>query len=721
MGKRQASKSRKPAAKKPPARSRRATGARVRGAGGPAGGDWAHRLVETAPYLVCLCEGGAVTYLNETGKQWLKLRSAKSAIGRPFREFVHRGDRKAFNRLTNGGAASERRAPLRLARGKNGYFDADVTVQPLDGDSPKAAFMIQAHDITELKAEQEARRKVEENLNLAGQVISNLHDGVLILDTKRRVTAVNPAFTRITRYEERDLVGKAPPFRRILGKDKAQYDQMWKSIEQEGRWEGEYWTKNKEGEDYAERLSVSTITDDDGNVFQYAAVIHEITERKQDEERVHYQANYDELTSLPNRALFLDRLNQTLAAASRSRDKVGLMFIDLDGFKLVNDTLGHDIGDLLLQEAAERLKHCVRNTDTVARLGGDEFTVVMPNLHDPRDAPLVAQRILDSLSQTFELSGHETFVSASIGITVYPQDATEVGELLRNADGAMYQAKERGKANYQFFTDELNRELQERMLIKNGLAKAMVQGELALHYQPKMNLESGAITGVEALMRWNSEELGTVAPNRFIPVLEETGMVVEIGEWAIHAACAQHRKWRDRGLPPVRIAVNLSTRQLREISFVSVFERALKENGIGADGLEIEITESMLMSDAAGTVAALDALHELGIRVTMDDFGTGHSSLSVLKRFPIDSIKIDGSFVADIATSADDAEIIRTIITMGKTLNREVVAEGVENQEQVDLLREYRCDQIQGYFISPPAPAQEITEFLMEKIDPPKA
>ncbi|MFQ5765686.1 MAG: putative bifunctional diguanylate cyclase/phosphodiesterase [Rhodospirillales bacterium] len=719
MAKRQASKTRKPAGKKPLARSRRATDAPAPGPRGPTGGNWTHHLVDSAPYLVCLCEGGAVTYLNETGKRWLKLRSAKSAVGRPFRDFVHRRDREALADLMDGAGGDERRATLRLARGKNGFFDAKITVKPLDGGR-RDAFMVQAHDITALQAEQEARRRVEENLNLAGQVISNLNDGVLILDARRRVTAVNPAFTRITRYEERDLVGKPPPFRRVLGENRAQYARMWKTIEREGRWEGEYWTKTKEGEDYAERLSVSTITDDDGEVSQYATVINDITERKQDEERIRYQANYDELTGLPNRSLFLDRLNQTLAAASRNRDKVGLMFIDLDGFKLVNDTLGHDIGDLLLQEAAERLKHCVRATDTVARLGGDEFTVVMPRLHDPRVAPLVAQRILDSLAQTFQLNGHETFVSASVGITVYPEDATEVSDLLRNADGAMYQAKERGKANYQFFTDELNRELQERMVIKNGLAKAMDQGELALHYQPKMNLESGAVTGVEALMRWDSEELGSMAPNRFIPVLEETGMVIEIGEWAIRTACAQHRKWRDRGLPPVRVAVNLSTRQLHEISFVSVFERALKENGIGADGLEIEITENMLMSDAAGTVAALHALHDLGIHVTMDDFGTGYSSLSVLKRFPIDSIKIDGSFVADIATSADDAEIIRTIITMGKTLNREVVAEGVENQKQVDLLREYRCDQIQGYFICPPVPAQEITEFLMEKIAPPK-
>ncbi len=442
---------------------------------------------------------------------------------------------------------------------------------------------------------------------------------------------------------------------------------------------------------------------------------HDITERKADEERILFQANYDELTGLPNRSLFLDRLNQTLATASRNGTKVGVMFIDLDGFKLVNDTLGHDVGDLLLQETSERLKTCVRNTDTVSRLGGDEFTVLMPGLHDPRDAPLVANRILEAVSAPFHLKGSDSFVSASIGITVYPEDAEAAGDLLRNADSAMYQAKEKGKANYQFFTDDLNREMKERLILKNGLIKAMEKKEMALFFQPKQDLESGAITGVEALMRWNSAELGMVSPARFIPVLQETGMMVEFGEWAIRSACLQHRAWLNAGLPPIRVAVNLSARQLREISFVSVFERALKEIGIGSESLEIEITESLLMADARNTVIAIEELHDLGIRVAMDDFGTGYSSLSVLKRFPIDSIKIDQTFVADITTDADDAEIIRAIVTMGKTLNRTVVAEGVETQEQVDMLREYGCDQIQGYFFCPPMPAEELTEFLLEK------
>ncbi len=598
-----------------------------------------------------------------------------------------------------------------------------------------------------LEAEVAARRRVEDNLSLAAQVISNLGEGVVILDRRRRVTSVNPAFTRITGYAAKDVVGKPAPFER--GREKGRVaagknaegkaakvtpgqtageagDQpavgptIWAAAEREGRWEGEYWNKTKDGDDYAERLSVSTITDDGGRILQYAAVISDVTRRKEDEERILYQANYDTLTGLPNRSLFLDRLNRALSTAARARSKVGLMIIDLDGFKLVNDTLGHNIGDLLLKETSERLGHCVRVSDTVARLGGDEFTVLMPNLDDPSHAPVVAQRILDSLSRPFHLNGHESFVSASIGITVYPEDAADANELLKNADSAMYRAKDLGKGNYQFFTDELNRELTERLTIKNGLAKAISRDELRLYYQPKLDLKSGAITGVEALMRWNSKELGVVSPARFIPVLEESGLVVEIGAWAIDTACRQHRAWLKAGLSAIRVAVNLSTRQLREPSFAAVVERALKQSGVGPDGLEIEITENLLMSQAGNTIATLQTLHDLGIHVTLDDFGTWYSSLNHLRRYPIDTIKIDGSFVSDIATNPADAEIIHTIINMGKTLNRTVVAEGVESAAPLSLLREYGCDEIQGYYLCKPMPAAALTEFLRERLRSPK-
>ena len=400
---------------------------------------------------------------------------------------------------------------------------------------------------------------------------------------------------------------------------------------------------------------------------------------------------------------------------SRTGNKLALMFLDLDGFKLVNDTLGHNVGDLLLRETSRRLKGCIRDTDTVARLGGDEFTGIMPSVTDPRKVPVVAQRVLDPLSEAFVLEGYKTFVSCSIGITIFPDDADDANELLKNADSAMYRAKDQGKANYQFYTSDFNEEVKERLVLKNGLVRAKERGELSLHYQPKLDLRSGLITGVEALMRWNSSELGSVPPVKFIPVLEETGMVVDVGEWAIRPACRQHIAWRDMGLPPICVAVNLSARQLREHNFVSIVRQILKETGVGPENLEIEITESMLMSDTANVVTALGKLHDMGICIAMDDFGTGYSSLSYLKKFPIDTIKIDRFFIADLETDVEAVEIIKAIITMGQSLNSKIVAEGVETKEQISILKKYQCDEIQGYVFSRPMPGDSMAEFYQRE------
>jgi len=470
----------------------------------------------------------------------------------------------------------------------------------------------------------------------------------------------------------------------------------------------------KNGDEYAERISITAVTDMLKRIVQYIVVFSDITQRKLDEERIRYQANYDALTGLPNRALFMDRLTQALTQAGRSDQRLGLMFIDLDGFKLVNDTLGHDKGDELLVEASKRLMTCVRQGDTVARLGGDEFTIIMPNLGDVRNAPMVAQRIIDSLEQPFLLRTHEAFVSGSIGIATFPDDAGDAATLLRNADAAMYRAKEQGKANYQFFTAELNAQVSERMIIKNGLSKAMERNEFMLYYQPKCDLATGRMVGVEALLRWRSADMGMVSPVKFIPVMEETGLIGQVGEWAIETACHQHREWRNAGFPFMRVAVNLSVRQLRQNNLDEVVADILKRTGIDASGLELEITESMIMKDTENAIALLQRLRGMGIHLAMDDFGTGYSSLSYLKRFPLDTIKIDRSFVNDIATDPDDLEIIRTIIQMGHSLRRRIVAEGVETEEQRKLLRKLKCDEMQGYLVSPPVPASEIDRMLAE-------
>lgn len=551
-----------------------------------------------------------------------------------------------------------------------------------------------------------------DRMQLFGVLTNQMALGVVVMDGSMRVVALNDTFAALTGRPPADVIGDMPVFVSNLRDDARLFRRVNKSLKDKGHWEGEVRTESVSGSDVVLQIAMTALSDDGGAICKFGAMVRDVTAERASDERIRYQANFDALTGLPNRALFMDRLSQSVAAMGRSKDKLGLMFIDLDGFKLVNDTLGHDKGDDLLREAAARISKCVRQGDTLARLGGDEFTIIMPNLKNAKDAPLLAQRILAALAESFALDGVEAFVSGSIGITICPDDALYPQDLLRNADAAMYRAKEMGKANFQFFTNDLNEEMSGRLALRNGLLRALERDEFQLHYQPKLDLLSGRTNSVEALMRWNSAELGTVPPSRFVPVLEETGMAVEFGEWAIECVCRQHRAWIDSGLPPIRVAVNLSTRQLREMSFVSVLTRVLEDTGVAAESLEIEITESMLMLDTENAISALTQLHELGVRVAMDDFGTGYSSLSHLRKFPIDTIKIDGTFIADMTVSDRSAEIVRTIIGMGKALGMQIVAEGVETAEQVEMLRAYGCDEVQGYHVSEPAPGNTLIGFL---------
>ena len=699
---------------------------------------WEREVVNAVPDLICVIEDGNILSINASGASMLGYRSTSRLCGRSFNDFLHPESVGAFARMLRSDGADGPLHRIRLKRPRRGVLEVEARAVAVE-DQTAARYIIHAQDCADrrqaeddmrraydaleervaervraLNTETAERRRAETELLLAGKVIHSLTEAVIIADTDFIVTTVNPAFQQVSGYASRDVIGRKAPFLEALGADRAALTAMRRALRATGHWEGEIWSTRKGGERYAEHLSISAITDENGDIRQHAVVITDVTKRREDEERIRYQANYDALTGLPNRALFFDRLNQSIGAMKRGGKRLALMFIDLDGFKLVNDTLGHEVGDLLLKEASERLVDCVRPGDTVARFGGDEFTVIVPDIDGPSTIPLIAQRLIDALNEPFHLKGHESFVSGSVGITLYPDDGARATDLLRNADAAMYRAKEQGKATFHFYTTDINREVKERLALKNGLNKALERGEFSLHYQPKLEIASGRITGVEALMRWNNDALGMVSPVRFIPVMEESGMVVEVGEWALRTACEQHLAWAKAGFPGLRVAVNLSARQLREPRFVDMVKQVLRDTGVDPSGLKVEITESMLMSDAESAVVALTDLHDLGIHVAMDDFGTGYSSLSYLKRFPIDTIKIDRSFVADITTNSDDAEIIRTIITMGHTLNRRVVAEGVETGEQCDLLAEYRCDEIQGYVFSPPLPADRATRFLKD-------
>ena len=444
-----------------------------------------------------------------------------------------------------------------------------------------------------------------------------------------------------------------------------------------------------------------------------------LIERKQLEEKIKKKAELDELTGLPNRALFQDRLSQALAMAVRNGTDVVLMFIDLDRFKQVNDTMGHEAGDRLLREASQRIISCVRRSDTVARLGGDEFTVILHQLTHPFYAELVARKILEQLAKPFVLHGGEVSVSGSIGITFFPHDATEMEELLKNADSAMYQSKKAGRSTFSFFTQEMQDQAMQRVQMEKELRRAMEKGELRVHYQAKVNNQSGQITGMEALVRWDKAEHGIAAPEEFIPLAEETGLIVPLGAWVLRTACQQTKAWIDAGHPTLRVAVNLSARQFhRGQELIETIGAVLSETGLSPELLELEITESMVMEDVEQAIATMEGLKTMGIHISLDDFGTGYSSLGFLKRFPLHSLKIDRSFVMDLSADSEDTAIISAIISMAHNMDLTVVAEGVETLEQLDFLKKNKCDEIQGYYYSHPLPPDEFSRMLEEEKPP---
>ncbi len=438
----------------------------------------------------------------------------------------------------------------------------------------------------------------------------------------------------------------------------------------------------------------------------------EVAERKRIEQDLAHRESHDPLTGLPNHALFRERLGLAMADARRRNRLVGIMFFDLDRFKLINDTLGHTLGDALLRSVSERLRGWLREADTVARMGGDEFMVILTDLNRPQDAAVVAQKVLTALSEPYLLGGQEIQVTPSIGISLYPLDGEDSDALIKNADAAMYRAKDQGRNTYQFFTADMNAQALERMELGDGLRRALERQEFLLHYQPQVDLATNRVVGVEAVIRWKHPKRGLVPPSKFIPIAEETGLIEAIGEWVLHTACAQNKAWLDAGYPALRMAVNLSARQLRQHGFVDLVSRVLEETGLSARQLELELTESTIMQNEETAVTTLGELSGMGVRIAIDDFGTGYSSLNHLKRFPIGALKIDQSFIRDITTDPDDAEIVRAIIAMTHSLRMKAIAEGVETAEQLAFLREHACDQIQGYYFSHPVPADSFGQLL---------
>lgn len=552
--------------------------------------------------------------------------------------------------------------------------------------------------------------EVERRLSAA--VFDNSSDAIVVTDRNNLIISVNPAFSEITGFPREEVVGKNPKMFSAGRQPPEFYTHMWHELDKFGKWSGEIWNRRKSGELYPEWLSISTVKDNKGDITHYVGIFSDITERKQAEERVRHLAHYDALTDLPNRTLFHDRLQQALIQAQRNHEQVAVMFIDLDRFKVINDTLGHGIGDLLLQSVAQRLTHCVRQGDTVCRQGGDEFVILLPKIGRAEDAALVAQKVLDSISRPFSLEGHELHISSSIGISFFPNDGVTVDVLMKNADVAMYRAKELGRNNYQFYLADMNARSFERLALETSLRRALEHKELELYYQPLMDADGRLMIGVEALVRWNHPELGLIHPNQFISLAEETGLIVQIGEWVLRTACQQARTWLDEGYRPLRISVNLSPRQFRQSDFMNIINDIIRETGFDPHWLEMEVTESMLMQNTEDNIVLLNQLKVLGISIAVDDFGTGYSSLSYLKRLPIDTLKIDRSFVNDVTDNNDDAAIVDAIISLAQSLSLKVIAEGVEKTEQQDFLRDHHCNEMQGFLFSHPLPAAQFIELL---------
>ncbi|WP_221047458.1 putative bifunctional diguanylate cyclase/phosphodiesterase [Methylogaea oryzae] len=552
-----------------------------------------------------------------------------------------------------------------------------------------------------------AHEAVEQQLRKLSLALEYSSSMVVITDIHGNIEYCNPAFCRVTGYSAEELIGQKPSILKSGFTDDTVYRDLWAAIAGGGEWQGELLDRKKNGELYWALEYIAPIKDEQGRVSQYVAVSHDISELKNSEETIKRLAFYDPLTDLPNRALFRERLDQAMVWARRESGPFALLYLDLDRFKNINDTLGHMAGDRLLVAVGQRIRHLLREIDTVARLGGDEFAVILPNVGRPEEVGGVAEKIVSALNQPFQVDGYELFVSGSIGVAVYPSDATDMDRLIMLADSALYHAKDGGGNRFEFYSELSNAVTLERLALEMDLRYALDRGELMVYYQPKVDLRSGDMVGSEALLRWRHPVHGLVAPDQFIPIAEETGLIVAIGEWVLRTVCRQIRRWCDQGRR-FSVAINLSARQFRERELAAVISAALADEGLAPELLELEITESIVMHNAEQAAVILSGLKEQGLSVSIDDFGTGYSSLNYLKRFPVDALKIDRSFVRDIATDNDDARIVAAVVALAHSLGLRVIAEGVETAEQGEFLLSEGCDQAQGYFYGRPVPAEEL-------------
>jgi diguanylate cyclase (GGDEF)-like protein/PAS domain S-box-containing protein len=567
------------------------------------------------------------------------------------------------------------------------------------------------------------RKLLEQRLATAGLVFEKATEGIMVTDARNRIISVNPAFETITGYTADEVLGKDPKLLNAGLQAADHYEAMWHALERDGFWAGEVWNRRKSGEPFAQRLTVSTIHDTEGRAQRYLAMFSDVTTQKRQAEKIEHQAAHDALTGLPNRRLLGDRIGQAIMRAQRHGQRVGVAMLDLDGFKHINDTLGHRIGDLLLVETARRLTHCIRESDTVARVGGDEFMVVLPEIQGQHDLQTLAGKILDHVREGYVIEGKDLFVSCSVGLTLFPDDGETPEILLAHADTAMYRAKADGKNTYRFFTAEMHEHAVARLHLEEELRRALRDGEFELYYQPVVRIFSGLAIKAEALVRWRHPQRGLVSPVQFVSAAEECGLMLPLGTWVVQEAARQAALWKEQAPADFRIGVNLSAQQFQRGDCVAVLRDALADAGADASQLVVEITESLFIDDQGDACRQLNELSAMGFQVAIDDFGTGYSSLSYLKRFPVDILKIDQTFVRGIPDDEENMALVDAIIAMSKGLRLDVIAEGIETEDQRNFLINRGCRFGQGYLFGRPVPAAEFARLYFTRTadEPPDA
>ena len=554
------------------------------------------------------------------------------------------------------------------------------------------------------------RKTMEAQMQIWTELFRNSGEPIMVLDTATRILAVNEAFTRLTGYPAAEIVGENPGRLWVEQRQAFASPEFWADLNQTGSWQGELRCRQKDGTEYLRGISAARIRDAQGLPAHYIVTFTDDRERKAAEERIRYLVYHDTLTGLPNRALLFERINMAVAQAGRSKKLVVLFSIDIDRFKVINDSLGHQIGDELLRQVAQGLRQCLREEDTLSRPGGDEFVILFPNIGELNAVVPIAEKVARTVRQPIRVNGREFNLTASIGISVYPNDGADRDALLKNADAAMNFAKETGRNQYHFFTKDLSRIVTERLKTEINLRQALERQEFLLHYQPQIDIRTRRVAGLEALIRWNQPDEGLIPPGKFIPLAEESGLILPVGDWILGEAAQQWRQWSQAGLPPVTMAVNISAIQFYQHDFLEKISRLVKECGLESY-LEIEVTEGVMMKDIAVTLDIMHKLKAIGCKLSIDDFGTGYSSLGYISRFPLDKLKIDQSFVRAMLTSQTNMAIVDTIIRLANNLHLRVIAEGVETAEEMAALAARRCDEVQGYYFAKPMPAEELSRW----------